>query len=202
MDPRQARTRSALRAAIYELAAAQPIADVSVAQVARAAGITRDTFYRHATTPEHLLADFLGEEIDALMAPIANLPATSGTELSVFDEPERELLRHVARHAQIYLNAMAPRLTGPVRDTLVDRVEAGLLTHLERHPEIAPPAQPGIDDERHRRILVAYAGSGTVSAIEEWLRSGELGDVDGDVDAAASTIIAASPDWWLGRSRS
>ncbi len=196
MDPRQARTRAALRAAIYELAAAQPIADVTVAQVARAASITRDTFYRHATTPEHLLAAFLGEEIDTLMAPLESLPASSGSELSVFDEPERELMRHVARHAKIYRNAMSPRLTGAVRDTLVDRIETGLRTHLDRHPEIAPTAQPGIDRERHARLLIAYAGGGTVSAIEEWLRSGEVDDVD----AAARTIIAASPDWWLGRA--
>ncbi|WP_424466852.1 TetR/AcrR family transcriptional regulator [Pseudoclavibacter helvolus] len=196
MDPRQARTRSALQDAIYQLAASQPIADVSVAQVARQAGITRDTFYRYAPTPEHLLSTFLGEEIDALMAPIRSLPASSGTELSVFDEPERELLRHIAARAQIYRSAMAPRLTGPVRDTLVDRIETGLLTHLERHPEIAPAPQPGIDRERHYRLLVAYAGGGTVSAIEEWLRSGDLDDVD----AAARTIIAASPDWWLGRA--
>ncbi|WP_394255385.1 TetR/AcrR family transcriptional regulator [Pseudoclavibacter helvolus] len=196
MDPRQARTRTALRAAIYELAAAQPISEVTVARVARAAGITRDTFYRHATAPESLLAAFLGEEIDTLMAPLESLPASSGTELSVFDEPERELLRHVARHAQIYRNAMTPRLTGPVRDTLVDRIESGLLAHLERHAEIAPAAQPGIPRERHFRLLAAYAGGGTVSAIEEWLREGDLGDVD----AAARTIIAASPDWWLGRA--
>ena len=44
-------------------------------------------------------------------------------------------------------------------------------------------------------MLVAYAGAGTVAAIEEWLRTGELDDID----AAARTVIAASPAWWLGR---
>jgi len=195
MDPRQARTRRALRDAIYELAAAKPIDQVTVAEVSRAASITRDTFYRHAATPVHLLADFLGEELDDFLAAHADLPERSDSELSVFDESERDLLQHVAGHATIYRNAMSPRLIGPLRDALIDRIETALANHLQRHPNIAPAREDGIPRERHVRMLVAYAGTGTVGAIEEWLRSGDLDDID----AAARTIIAASPDWWLGR---
>lgn len=195
MDPRQARTRSALRDAIYLLAAEKPIEQVSVAEVARAASITRDTFYRHATTPVHLLADFLGEELDAVLAAHAELPDRSDSELSVFDESERALLRHVAGRATVYRNAMTPRLVGPLRDALIDRIERALTHHLERHPHLAPAREEGIPQTRHVRMLVAYAGTGTVGAIEEWLLSGDLDDID----AAARTIIAASPDWWLGR---
>jgi AcrR family transcriptional regulator len=195
MDPRQARTRRALRDAIHTLATERRIDQVTVADVARAAGITRDTFYRHAPTPVHLLADVLGEELDDTLRAHADLPAESGSELSVFDESERELLRHVAEHATIYRNAMQPRLVGPLRDALTARIEAALSHHLDRHPQIAPPREEGIDPERHARMLVAYAGAGTVAAIEEWLRTGELDDID----AAARTVIAASPAWWLGR---
>lgn len=195
MDPRQARTRRALRDAIYILAAEKPIEQVTVAEVARAASITRDTFYRHAATPVYLLADFLGEELDDFLAVHADLPARSGSELSVFDESERDLLRHVAGHATIYRNAMNPRLIGPLRDALIDRIDHALTHHLERHPEIAPAREDGIAPERHARMLVVYASTGTIGAIEEWLRSGDLDDID----AAARTIIAASPAWWLGR---
>ncbi|MGK9147680.1 TetR/AcrR family transcriptional regulator [Plantibacter flavus] len=195
MDPRQARTRRSLRDAIYVLAAEKPIEQVTVAEVARAASITRDTFYRHAPTPVHLLADFLGEELDEFLAAHADLPDRSDTELSVFDESERDLLQHVAGHATIYRNAMSPRLVGPLRDALINRIENALTHHLTRHPHIAPMREAGISPERHARMLVAYAGTGTVGAIEEWLLSGDLDDID----AAARTIIAASPGWWLGR---
>lgn len=193
MDPRQARTRRALREAIYTLAAEKPIEQVTVAEVSRVASITRDTFYRHAATPVHLLADFLGEELGGFLE--ADLPDQSGSELSVFDESERQLLRHVAGHATIYRNAMNPRLVGPLRDALINRIEAALAHHLSRHPHIAPAREDGIPPERHVRMLVAYAGTGTVGAIEEWLTTGDLDDID----AAARTIIAASPTWWLGR---
>jgi AcrR family transcriptional regulator len=196
MDPRQARTRSALRDAIHTLAAAKRIDQVTVAEVSRVAGITRDTFYRHAATPVHLLADVLGEELDETLRAHTDLPARSDSMLSVFDDSERDLLRHVAEHATIYRNSMHPRLIGPLRDALTERIEQALAHHLDRHPHIAPPREDGIAPERHVRMLVAYAGAGTVAAIEEWLRSGDLDDID----AAARTVIAASPAWWLGRA--
>ena len=45
-------------------------------------------------------------------------------------------------------------------------------------------------------MFAAYAASGTVGAIEAWLVSGDLDDTD----AATQAILAASPEWWLGRA--
>jgi AcrR family transcriptional regulator len=205
MDPRQARTRRELRSTIYRLAAEKPIAAVTMAEIAREAGVTRDTVYRHAPSPVDLLADFLGEEIDTITGSL-DLPAQSGTELSVFDDSERALLEHVLTRAAIYRGAMSPRLASTLRDLLVDRIEHGLAAHLARHPHIAPLPEPGVAEDTHRRLLVAYAATGTVGAIEEWLR-----EVDARLDprseegraavaAAARTVIAASPSWWLGRA--
>ena len=196
MDVRQARTRSKLRNAIYAIAAEKHVNKISVAEVARAAEITRDTFYRHGTNPVELLASFLREDLDDLGRSIGELPATSGTKLSVFDEPERRLLSHIAERSEIYSNALSPRLAGELRDMLSDYIEQGLILHLERHPQIAPLLPGGLPPEEQRRMLVAYAGAGTVGAIEAWLR----GENRGSVEEAARTVIAASPEWWLGRT--
>ncbi|MFT4305577.1 MAG: helix-turn-helix domain-containing protein, partial [Microbacterium sp.] len=61
MDPRRQRTRERLRGAVLELAAAKPIERVTVAELARAAGVMRDTVYRHTPGPVELLAEVLGE---------------------------------------------------------------------------------------------------------------------------------------------
>ncbi|MBK0417727.1 helix-turn-helix transcriptional regulator [Leucobacter sp. CSA1] len=211
MDPRQLRTRNKLRQTLHRLAAAKPISRVTVAEIARDAGVTRDTVYRHGSDPVQLLADFLGEELRALGAGAEPLPAIAPPGRTVFDDGERELLEHITRHAAIYRNALCPRLIGPVRDILIDRLSEGLRAHLDAHPEIAPAAAippetapaatappPGggsLDDETRTRMLVAYAAAGTVAAIEEWLRAGDLDAPE----AAASAVIAASPEWWLGR---
>ena len=68
MDPRQLRTRRRLRETIYTLAAAKPIDEATMTEVARGAGVTRDTVYRHGASPVALLADFLGEELRAVGA--------------------------------------------------------------------------------------------------------------------------------------
>jgi AcrR family transcriptional regulator len=194
MDPRQARTTEALRSAILGLAAAKPIDDVSVAEVARAASITRETFYRHHASPVDLLAAVLGAELEAMVVANAALPATTGGAESVFAQPERALVEHVVEHAAIYRNALTPHLTSRLRDVLTDSIQLQLLAHLRRHPQIAPTVRGAQADDRARAMFASYAASGTVGAIETWLTTGALDDTDG----AAQTILAASPEWWLG----
>jgi len=196
MDPRQARTFDTLRAAVIELASAKPIDEVSVTELARSAGVTRETFYRHHSSPVDLLAAVLGAELDELLATTAALPASTGGDRSVFEQPERALLEHVAAHAAIYRNALSPHLTARLRDLLTESIQKQLLGHLRRHPHIAPEVSGRRPDERTQAMFAAYAASGTVGAIEAWLVSGDLDDTD----AATQAILAASPEWWLGRA--
>jgi len=159
-----------------------PVADVTVAAICRTAGITRDTFYRHAESPVHLLAEALAAEIDLAMEI---LPQAAG-----IGEGERALLEHVRRRAAVYRGAMHPLLAAPVRSTLEDSIRSGLLLWAALHPHIVPAAFAG--DPSAMRIAVAYAAAGTVGAIEEWLRS-----EDDDIERAVRLILAASPEWWL-----
>ena len=180
-DPRAQRSRAALRAAVLELAASQPVDDLTVAAICRRAEVTRDTFYRHATSPAALLADALAAEIDAI-GPRERL-----------DESERDLWEHVRGRAAVYRGAMNPSLSSTVRARIEQAFRHALAEWLDEHPGALPDAlrhEPG-----GRDLAVAYAAGGTVAAIEHWLRSG-----DDDIDSAARSVLAASPEWWL-RSR-
>ena len=64
MDARQLRSRSKLFAAILELAADVRAEDLSVTEVASAAGVHRSTFYEHAESPAALLREALEAELD------------------------------------------------------------------------------------------------------------------------------------------
>ncbi len=181
MDPRSRRSRQALREAILRRAAERPIAELTVAAVCRDAGVTRDTFYRHADNPTDLLAAALRDELDAVAHDIDDA-ATLGSA-------ERTLLAHVRERADVYRGALEPRLAAPIRAVLEDVVATGLAGWLERHPETGPDGpMAGLP----RDIAVAYATGGTVAAIEAWLRSGA-----DDVEEATRSILAASPHWWL-----
>ncbi|QLD10313.1 TetR/AcrR family transcriptional regulator [Microbacterium oleivorans] len=181
MDPRSIRSRTALRGAVLELAAGKPIGVVSVAEVCRVAGVTRDTFYRHADAPVTLLAEALGAELADMLRRVSELESLSGAEAL--------LLEHVRSRGDVYRGALAPSLAAPVRANLEGAVAKGLAAWLVRHPEAEPS---GLREPAAREIAIAYAAGGTVAAIEVWLRSGAE-----DVAWATRAILAASPEWWL-----
>ena len=182
MDARSLRSRSKLHAAILALSTATQIADISVSAICREAGVTRDTFYRHANNPIGLLADALGAEIDELMIVLP--------ESDAIGDGERVLLEHVQRRAAVYRGAMRPLLAAPVRSNLEQSIRGGLELWARLHPHIVPAVF--VDDETAMRMAIAYAAAGTVGAIEEWLRSD-----DTDIERAVEVILAASPQWWL-----
>lgn len=195
MDPRQRRTRARLHEVILELAASTPLDSITVADIARAADVKRDTVYRHAGSAVALLAQALEAEIEDLVEYTSQLPAMSETGESVFAVPERAMFEHVAKHAGIYRNAFASEVSGPIRDLLIRSSARALTAHLERHPEIAPLVGGRPATEAERRMFVAFAASGTFGAVQAWLAEGDLSDLD----AAAAATLAAAPEWWLGR---
>jgi hypothetical protein len=178
MDPRQLRTRRALTEAIIELASSRPTDSLSVSEVAERAGISRDT---------------LEEDLAALEMP------TEGGE-QAFGQAERQLLQHVADHATIYRNALVHGSERHVRDMLVSYISGALERYVDEHPEILPEGIRALEQPHTRNVAIAYAASGTVGAIESWLRDAETEQLD--VAATAEAIVAASPSWWVQLLRS
>ncbi|HEY0249582.1 MAG TPA: hypothetical protein VGC45_15120 [Gryllotalpicola sp.] len=193
MDPRYRRSREALRAAVYELAAVQPVTEITVTELCRVAGVTKDTFYRHASSPLGLLADMLSEELEAFAAPPAGVAGRAAADGGL-RAAEHSLLEHVATHAEVYRAAMRPQLTMLLRSNLERIVRDALIAQLHERPEIIP-SEVDRDDEAALRLLASYAASGTVGAIESWLAEPEL-----DVDRGVRLILAASPRFWLGET--
>jgi AcrR family transcriptional regulator len=190
---RRTRTRGSLAQAALELAAVTPLDDITVTALAQRAGITRETFYRHATSVADATAAALGEELRVIQQENSALPAVSPTGDSVFRKPTRQLVDHVTDRAEVYRHAMRPRLHPRLREVLTAHIGAGLLIHLDAHPEIAPRAGAFA-----RLGLVAYAAAGTVGVLEEWLAA----DDPVDRQTLTDVILAAAPEWWQGQSSS
>ncbi|MTD16436.1 TetR family transcriptional regulator [Nakamurella sp. YIM 132087] len=193
MDPRARRSRAALADAVYRLAAERDIESISVTEITAAAGVSRDTFYRHADDPVDLLARSLHEELAGALGVFRELPAGSGSGESVFAAPARVLIGHVRDHAAVYRQAPGGRLSGRLRQVLLDVSADILARHLKRHPGIAPE-DIDLEDPAVFAMTVSYAAGGTVAAVEAWLAGGMVLPVD---DAVA-VMLAAAPRWWLG----
>lgn len=192
MDPRQERSRARLRAAILAEVEAQPLALVTVAAVARRAEVGRDTFYRHADSTAELLADALRAELDSTAATLTRF---RGSQADLFDRRQSTIIRHIARHAAVYRNAMDPALAAPVRAMLQGRMETWLTAYIDADPELAPDTPDGIDSLAAERLYIAYAAAGTVGAVERWLLDGATGDPR----RVSQALLRAAARWWWGR---
>lgn len=191
MDPRARRSRDRLIAAVLAFADAGRLDDVSVSELAREAEVTRDTFYRHASSVTDLLTLAIDEKLQEFSeSTTPGLPDRADLA-AVLRASEPALLRHIAEHANVYRTALTGDNAAPVSRTLHAFLAANLATALREYPDIAPlPADEM--DETAIAMISAYAAAGYIAAAREWLVSG---DVD-DIDRAGEVISAGAPEWW------
>jgi AcrR family transcriptional regulator len=178
--------------AVVELAAAEPIDQISVAALCQAAGVTRDTFYRYATRPIDVLAEAMSRDLPPaaeLVAQLMRPPAANPLEI-----PGRMILQHVERNLRVYRNALRPHLDSALRDVLLARILDLLVAYVERCPEVVPPIEgsPPRPVEVHQ--MVTFTASGIVGAIEQWARQ-DAGEATG-VDRMLSVLFASAASWW------
>jgi AcrR family transcriptional regulator len=211
MDVRQLRTRDALARAIRELASERTLAEITVTDVAIRAGISRPTFYAHAASPGALLGAVLGAELQSLREQFDLASELSADDESIpLERFQAALVEHVYRNAAIYRHNLRHRLPPELRDVLIDHIEWGLVDHLTRHPDIAP-RDPEADaalqaeekahglvdvaESRYREAALysAMAASGTVAALETWLRVPD----PLNPERAVSAIRRGTAQWWL-----
>lgn len=77
-DPRQRRTRRALFAALDELLAEKPYAEISVTELCGRAGVGRQTFYRHFDRIDAMLRDRLDASLAGQIEAAAAAAASKG----------------------------------------------------------------------------------------------------------------------------
>jgi len=183
-EKRRRSTHEALRQAALKSFVHKGFANVTVAELAREAGVTERTFFRHFPTKEAVLfadyetqlewlAEALGQRppseslFDAVLASVAAFPH------------DLEVVRQAATARAELISA--DRIAGHLR--VVQASFAGVLTDFvrKRNPEVA-----NID------LAAEVAGSAIaaalVAAVENWGRRGCAGDLGEDVAASLDLV--------------
>lgn len=132
-DPRYLRVRGRLSEALLELASTKPVSSISVSELTTAAGVSRASFYSHASSPSALLADILVQDLRARfdeLDPRCDDPDSEPTA------PLRRLNRAFCDHVRDYRQvhqiilqdecAVAIQLVGYLEEALGPYVEAAL----------------------------------------------------------------------------
>jgi AcrR family transcriptional regulator len=169
-DRRVRRTRRLLQQALLELLADEPLAKVTVSQIAARADVSRQAFYLHFRSKEELLLSHLDDvfgQIRAAVLPAPNgrravglqeLLATSYAEwarhatslrLALQIEDKDHLIERMRTHTADLMDAFAQHgrediIQHPMHDYVVDFVTGGmymLLRSWTRDGLVTPPAQ-------------------------------------------------------------
>ncbi|MCM3695495.1 TetR/AcrR family transcriptional regulator C-terminal domain-containing protein [Microbacterium oleivorans] len=190
IDPRQARTSAALRAALVRLLADRPLAAVSVAELCREAGVHRTTFYKHAAGVDEFAVAMLTEEIDTIAAIDTDV-ISEADAARVYHAVTRRLLEWLAGQRDLYRALLDSSARGALRSALGDVLRRRAHIALQQLAEAGISGAPR--SARDREEAAAFIAGGLVGVMDVWIR-----EDDTDAAAAEARIFRLMPEWWPG----
>ncbi|MFD3457898.1 TetR/AcrR family transcriptional regulator [Streptomyces sp. NPDC058691] len=184
-DPRITRTIRAFERAIVELASERPVSQISVAELADRAGVTRATFYNRYGTPLDLLIQVLYADLDR--------GHRLEDERSQGGHSAVELLRmntavvgdHVERFRAVYSLSLGDPADSGVYEALVRHFNDYTLAFMAR-------SDPSELRHANRHVIAQFMAHGFAGAVKAWLNDPSVTKED-MVDAA----VACAPAWWV-----
>ena len=181
---RRRSTHDALRQAALKSFASKGFANVTVTELAREAGVTERTFFRHFPTKEAVLFQDYETQLEWLAEALAQRPASESlfeavlASVAAFPH-DLEVVRQAATARAELISA--DRIASHLR--VVQSSFAAVLAEFVRNRK---PDVPDID------LAAEVAGSAIaaalVVAVENWGRNGCVGDV-GEIVAASLDLV-------------
>jgi AcrR family transcriptional regulator len=185
-DPRVTRTVRALEQAIVELASQRPVSQITVAELAERAGVTRATFYNRFDSPLALLIEVLDADLERGHRREDERRADGGhSAAEMLRLATADVADHVERFWPVYRHALHDPADRGVYDALTRHFTDYSLDFIARctHPD-----RPG---DNHQ-IIASFVAHGFAGAIAAWLSDDSV-TRDDLVDAA----VACAPPWWV-----
>jgi len=167
LDPRQQRTRAALRAALLDLVGDKPFAEVSISEIARHAGIARPTFYLHYREKDEILGDYLTEFLTHTETAFAEvLRGKRGDDArSALPPVFVSMLNRIEREARLFRLVVGGHLGARLRE----QVRA----HQRRVNQMFLSTQDHAELTNVELDLVAsFCAGGVMELIQRWLDGG------------------------------
>ena len=183
-EQRRRSTREALRRAALASFARKGFANVTVTELAREAGVTERTFFRHFPSKEAVLFQDYETQVEWLSEALAQRPASEAlieaVLASIASFPyDLEVVRQAASARAELITA--DRIAGHLR--VVQSSFAGVITDFikGRYPDIS-------DIDLVAEVAGATIAAALVVAVEHWGRNRCTGDL-GEITAAALNLV-------------
>lgn len=190
-DPRPARTKAEIFAAVDRLSEVSP-SDVTVAAIARNAGISRSAFYTQFAGLEELLSAIVSQTAEQFGSVARNsVNADSGVDRRHMARASLSgLVDHVNAHIAFYSAAMSWKVSLSVHDATTAAYAAQIRELIgavrERAPtDIRLPEPTEID------LIAQYVAGGLAAAVTAWLRSYRATPAPEFIEQ----LLALLPEW-------
>lgn len=186
-DPRPARTRAAITAAVADLVT-DAEAEISVNAIARAAGVSRSAFYAQFADLDALAVSLLvdafrdigTDDVEARRDPGADARALAR-------ESSRRLVAHIAHRRAFYRASLDWRLSGRVHESVVSAYAQQVLATMSALGDRVP-------SHIVREDAALFIAGGAVALLTAWLRD----DAPDGQHAMAERLVAVMPGWLVG----
>ena len=172
--------RECIEGAPIQLMATKPFAAITVTDIARRAGVSRNAYYRNYPSKEAILEDYLRGVIEAMSTILTAYDPVTQTRESCM-----ALLAAVRDFAPQYRLLLDAGYGPRIRETMRDHMSAG-----------TSPSSPG------PRYAASYWSGAICATLEDWVRAGfdmpdrDLADLMTDLMHRG---ITASADYGTGR---
>ncbi len=184
-DPRITRTAHAFEQAIVELASQRPVSQITVADLADRAGVTRATFYNRYSTPLELLIQVLYADLERGHRREEARRAEGGySAAQMLRLATGDVADHVERFMAVYQHALHDPADGGVYDALVRHFTDYGLAFMARS------TNPDLPDANYQ-VIAQFVAHGFAGAIKAWISDDSVTKSD-LVEAA----VACAPAWW------
>ncbi|MEV6167427.1 TetR/AcrR family transcriptional regulator [Streptomyces sp. NPDC051954] len=185
IDPRITRTTLAFEQAIVELAAQRPVSQITVAELAERAGVTRATFYNRYSTPLDLLIQVLYADLERGHRLEEERRAQGGySARALLRLATTEVADHVERFMAVYRHAIEDPADSGVYEALIRHFSDYALGFMARGHH------PGLP-EANRELIAQFMAHGFAGAIRAWLN-----DPSATKDDLVDAAVASAPAWW------
>ncbi|MFY9263420.1 MAG: TetR/AcrR family transcriptional regulator [Actinomycetaceae bacterium] len=191
-DPRYIRSRTALRETMLAMCMERRPDDISISELTRNAGVSRATFYAHASSPVELLATALIAEFEPIFTPLGDvLTVNTANHLLRWREVYIELLEHVSERSAIYCKLYCQKPESAALGHLSDYFRSVIRHYVE---DFAARSQEPITD-LWKALATEQQVHNIVVIITAWLDSGKATTPE----TAINTFMSLAPPWQFAK---
>lgn len=160
VDPRVARTRRQLRAAVVDLANERDLDLITVSDIASRAEVNRATVYLHCRDRDSLLV----EALESWLGEIADMAARSCPARGMETPAELvDMFREFERNATLFTRVLGPNGSGKLTHRMHAVIREHVHARLPRHEE--PGGVP-------HELRAAFLSGALLGVVSQWLDSG------------------------------